>query len=301
MRIFVANWKRFVDMLLENKISSKLANRKWLSSVIDVVDSHRQAWYVKAPSVATCRCPVVDTVACDQRSKTSSSFVDVVRRCWQTLSSSVSTVRRRCRSLPWPTGVIVGHCCGEDWLLLTSRSRFPVSFSIFLLLPMADPSLGDTCSTLHTNPTVATSGSALMPGSANNFLPWTNASAMAQFSTDLRELEAINVLSDLSQVSQTQLDTQALMHELSMDSEVTFRKVLVSAGILPTRPGIDLFEETRPIDTSSDRSLQLTLITSTGLSVIASRMAPGLATSPATSTHTSDFQTLQIFWLWNLC
>ena len=38
MRIFVANWKRFVNKL-ENKINSKFSNRKWLSTVVDDVDS----------------------------------------------------------------------------------------------------------------------------------------------------------------------------------------------------------------------------------------------------------------------
>jgi len=63
-----------------------------------------------------------------------------------------------------------------------------------------------------------------------------DVSAMAQFSLELRELEAVSALSDMSLVSETQLmDTQAIMHELSTDSEVTFRKVLGSAEILPTK------------------------------------------------------------------
>jgi len=82
---------------------------------------------------------------------------------------------------------------------------------------------------------------------------------MAQFSMELRELEAVSPLSTLSQVSETQLDTQTLMHELSMDSEVTFREMLGPAKILPTRPGIDLFEDTRPIDLSSDRTIVCSL------------------------------------------
>jgi len=42
---------------------------------------------------------------------------------------------------------------------------------------------------------------------------------MAEFSIDLKELEAVNALSTLSQVYETQmLDTQAIMHELSSDS-----------------------------------------------------------------------------------
>jgi len=43
MRDFVVNWKHFVDKLSENKINSKLSNGKWLSTVVDVVDSHREA------------------------------------------------------------------------------------------------------------------------------------------------------------------------------------------------------------------------------------------------------------------
>ena len=54
---------------------------------------------------------------------------------------------------------------------------------------MANHSLGDTYSTSHsdTDPTVATSGSALTPGPASNFLSRTDASAMAQFSTELAD------------------------------------------------------------------------------------------------------------------
>ena len=71
---------------------------------------------------------------------------------------------------------------------------------------------------------------------------------MAQFIIDLRELEAVNALSTLSQVPETQmLDTQAIMHELSTYSEVMFRKVLGSTKILPSRPGIDPFEDTGPM------------------------------------------------------
>jgi len=61
MRDFVANWKRFVDKLSENKINSKLSNLKWLSTVVDVIDSHREAWRVKASSVATSRWNVCRT------------------------------------------------------------------------------------------------------------------------------------------------------------------------------------------------------------------------------------------------
>ena len=79
----------------------------------------------------------------------------------------------------------------------------------------------------------------------SNLLSRVDASRMAQFSMELRELEAVGALGTPSQVAETQLDTQAIMHELSVDSEVTFRKVLGSAEILPTRSGIDPFEDTR--------------------------------------------------------
>ena len=86
---------------------------------------------------------------------------------------------------------------------------------------MADPSLGDTASTLHTTPTVATSGSALALGPTNNFLSRTEASAMAQFSMEPRELEAVSVLNGMSHVPETQMmDTQAIMRELSTDLDV---------------------------------------------------------------------------------
>jgi len=90
---------------------------------------------------------------------------------------------------------------------------------------MANPNLGDTYSILHSDPTVATSGSALMPGTPSNLLSQTDASAMAKFSVELRELEAVSALSTLTSVSETQVDTKAIMHELSVDLELTFRKV----------------------------------------------------------------------------
>ena len=65
---------------------------------------------------------------------------------------------------------------------------------------------------------------------------------------DLHELEVVHALQSLSQVSETQLNTEEHMHELlEVDSEVTFRKVMGSAVVLPTRPSVDLFEVTRPI------------------------------------------------------
>jgi len=45
----------------------------------------------------------------------------------------------------------------------------------------------------------------------------------------LREIEAVHALNTMSQVSETKLDIEAIMHELSVDSEVTFCKVMGSA------------------------------------------------------------------------
>ena len=60
---------------------------------------------------------------------------------------------------------------------------------------MANPSLGDT----HSVPT-ATPGSALVPRPASNLPFRTDASAMAQFSMELREIEAVHALNNMSQV-----------------------------------------------------------------------------------------------------
>ena len=64
---------------------------------------------------------------------------------------------------------------------------------------MANHRLGDTRSTLHSVPTT-TSVSALVPGPASNLPPRTDAFAMAQFSLELREIEAVYVLNTMSQV-----------------------------------------------------------------------------------------------------
>jgi len=90
---------------------------------------------------------------------------------------------------------------------------------------MASPSLGDTYTTLHSDTTVATSGSSLMSGPASVSV-WCLRHGM-----ELRELEAVSPLSTLSQVTETQLNTQAIMHELFVHSEVTIRKVLGSADL----------------------------------------------------------------------
>jgi len=87
------------------------------------------------------------------------------------------------------------------------------------------------------------------PGLANKSVSSdTSATAMARFSADLRDLEAAAVLEVLGRVPETQWPgTEASTLEMSTDSEVTFRKVLGSSEILPTRPGVDPLEVTRPM------------------------------------------------------
>jgi len=113
---------------------------------------------------------------------------------------------------------------------------------------MADHNLTDTLYTLHSVETAESGSSSISTsGFATTFLS-SDASAMARFSLDPREIEAANVLNTLSEVPETQLlSIQAIMQELSTDSEVTFRRELGSAEILPTRPAVDPLEDTRPM------------------------------------------------------
>jgi len=105
----------------------------------------------------------------------------------------------------------------------------------------------------------------------------TSATAMARFSLDLGDLEAASALGTLGMVAETQWpSTEAIMHELSTDSEVTFRRVLGSAEILPTRPGVDLLEVTRPMpDLSGTSQLPVTASPSV-ITSQPSRTLPGL-------------------------
>ena len=112
---------------------------------------------------------------------------------------------------------------------------------------MADHNLTDTSRISGSVKAAVGSSNTSTSGSATRFLS-SGASAMARFSLDLRDIEAADVLNTLSEVPETQLlSTQAIMQELSTDSEVTFRRELGSAEILPTRPGIDPLEDTRPM------------------------------------------------------
>jgi len=112
---------------------------------------------------------------------------------------------------------------------------------------MADHNLTDTSHISHSVEAAVGSRVTSTSGFANRFLS-SDASAMARFSSDLREIEAAKVLNTLSEVPETQmLSTQAIMQELSTDSVVTIRRELGSAAILPTKPGIDPLEDTRPM------------------------------------------------------
>jgi len=108
---------------------------------------------------------------------------------------------------------------------------------------MADHSLANTARTSGTTDSsqaseMERSSSTSALGLATRTLSFeTSATAMARLSLDLRDLEAASASGALDVVPETQWpSTEAIMHELSTDSEVTFRRVLGSAEILPTRP-----------------------------------------------------------------
>ena len=122
---------------------------------------------------------------------------------------------------------------------------------------MADHSLANTsCTTDSSQATGSRTSSVSLSGFANRTLSSeTSATAMARFSLDLRDLEAASALGAFGVVPETQWPSaEAIMHELSTDSEVTFRKVLGSAEILPARPGVDPLEVTRPMPDLSGTS-----------------------------------------------
>ena len=108
---------------------------------------------------------------------------------------------------------------------------------------MADQYFKDTARTTDSiEATGSMASSVSPPGLANKSVSSdTSATAMVKFSADLRDLEAAAALEVLGRVP------EASTLELSTDSEVTFRKVLGSSEILPTRPGVDPLEVTRPM------------------------------------------------------
>jgi len=145
---------------------------------------------------------------------------------------------------------LAGQCCfGCDNILPPPEYRYV--FSVYHLPSiMADQYFKDTPRTTDSiEATGSIASSVSLPGLANKFLSSdTSATAMAQFSLDLRDLEAVAALEALGRVPETQWPvTEASTLELSTDSEVTFRKVLGSAAVLATRPGVDPLEVTRPL------------------------------------------------------
>jgi len=123
-------------------------------------------------------------------------------------------------------------------------------FCLYSTCLMADPNLEDTSRTTDsTQVTGLIASSVSLPGLANKFLSTdTSATAMARFSLELRDLEAAAALEALGMVPETQWPgTEASTLELSTDSEVTFRKILGSAEVLATRPGVDPLEVSRPL------------------------------------------------------
>jgi len=120
----------------------------------------------------------------------------------------------------------------------------------FITCLMADQYFKDTARTTDSiEATGSMVSSASPPGLANKFLSSdTSATAMAKSSLDLRDLEAAAALEALGMVPETQWPvTETSTLEMSIDSEVTFRKVLGSAEVLATRPGVDPLEVTRPL------------------------------------------------------
>jgi len=128
------------------------------------------------------------------------------------------------------------------------RDRLPVSSSVFPVFTMADHRLVKTTRITDSSQAAEVGSSTISKSGPATRILSSDASAMARFSLDLRELKAANALGTLGAVSETQwLSTQAIMQELSTDSEVTFRREFGSAEILPTRLGIDPLEDTRPM------------------------------------------------------
>jgi len=160
---------------------------------------------------------------------------------------------------------------------------------------MADHRLENTSRTTDsTEATGLITSSASLPGLANRILSSdTSATAMARFSLELRDLEAATALEALGVVPETQWpSTEALMHELSTDSEVTSRRVLGSAEVLATRPGVDPLEVTRPLP---DFSWTTQSPQATSLSVIVrqpTRTSPG--PWPPVASHVFGPSTTQV-------
>ena len=131
------------------------------------------------------------------------------------------------------------------------------------------------------------------PGLANKSVSSdASVTAMAKFSMDLRDLEAAAALEAMGRVPETQWPgTEASTLEMSTDSEVMFRKVLGSAEILPTRPGVDPLEVTRPMADVSWTS-QSPQATSPSIIRQPTRTSPG--SWPSVASHAFGPSTTQV-------
>ena len=159
---------------------------------------------------------------------------------------------------------------------------------------MADQYFKDTARTTDsTEATGSMASSVSPPGLANKSVSSdASATAMARFSLDLRDLEAAAALEVLGRVPETQWPvTEASTLEMSADSEVMFRKVLGSAEILPTRPGVDPLEVTRPTVDVSWTS-QLPQATSPSIIRQPTRTSPG--PWPSVASHVFGPSTTQV-------
>jgi len=160
---------------------------------------------------------------------------------------------------------------------------------------MADQYCKDTSRTTDSiEATGSLASSTSLPGLANKLLSCdTSATAMAKFSLDIRDLEAAAALEALGMGPETQWPvTEASTLEMSTDSEVTFRKVLGSAEVLATRPGVDPLEVTRPL---ADVSWTSQSPQATSPSLIArqsTRTSPG--PWPPVASHVFGFSTTQV-------
>ena len=177
------------------------------------------------------------------------TIVDLRQRCVYSLAGLASACRRFVRRHDRPS--LVGQCCFVASTFASARvKRYVLIPSIIYLSIMADQYFKDTARTTDSiEATGSMASSALPPGLANKSVSSdASATAMAQFSLDLRDLEAAAALEVLGRVPETQWPgTEASTLEMSADSEVMFRKVLGSSEILPTRPGVDPLEVTRPM------------------------------------------------------
>ena len=101
--------------------------------------------------------------------------------------------------------------------------------------------------------TVSTPWSLIRPGAGTSLrFSTSTVCPEVQFSMQLHEIEAAQALQSLVVGSPTQLTTQQMMAELSVDNEIQFREAS-SVGVAPsTRPGVDPNETIMPMARLND-------------------------------------------------